>query len=205
MRYQGRITNWKDDQGFGFITPNGGGQQVFVHIKSFSNRQRRPIGNECVTYELTSDEKGRQRAEQVAFVSDSPTLPAQWRTHVLALPALLLIFVTASVSVGKLPFWVLGLYLVASLVTFLVYAWDKSAAKTDLWRTNESTLHVLALIGGWPGALLAQELLRHKSKKQSFRIIFWTTVVLNCIGLMWLFSPGASDALRSVLSGLNYR
>ena len=49
MRQQGKITKWKDDQGFGFITPDSGGEQVFVHIKSFSNRQRRPIGNEIVT------------------------------------------------------------------------------------------------------------------------------------------------------------
>lgn len=52
MRYQGKITNWKDDKGFGFITPNGGENQVFVHIKSFANRQRRPVGDEIVTYEL---------------------------------------------------------------------------------------------------------------------------------------------------------
>ncbi|MGA8260544.1 MAG: cold shock domain-containing protein [Arenicellales bacterium] len=49
MRYKGRIANWKDDRGFGFIAPNAGGQQVFVHIKSFANRQRRPAGNEAVT------------------------------------------------------------------------------------------------------------------------------------------------------------
>lgn len=41
MRYQGKITDWKDDKGFGFVTPNGGGPRVFVHIKSFSSRQRR--------------------------------------------------------------------------------------------------------------------------------------------------------------------
>jgi len=59
MRYQGRITTWKDDKGFDFITPNGGGEQVFLHINSFSNRERRPEGNELVTYELTVDGKVR--------------------------------------------------------------------------------------------------------------------------------------------------
>jgi uncharacterized membrane protein YsdA (DUF1294 family)/cold shock CspA family protein len=205
MRYQGQITKWKDDQGFGFITPDGGGKQVFVHIKSFSNRQRRPIGNEFVTYELNSDEQGRNRAEHVAFVDDTPAIPTQRRTTVLALPALFIAFVALSVFMGKLPFVVLGLYLAASLVTFLVYASDKSAAKRDQRRTSEGTLHVLALIGGWPGAFVAQGLLRHKSKKLSFRIVFWTTVVLNCIGLLWLFSPGGSDALHSLVGRLSYR
>jgi len=203
MRHQGKITKWKDDRGFGFITPNGGGEQVFVHVKSFSNRQRRPVGDEFVTYELISDGEGRKRAESVTFVGDNPTIPARSGTTVLALPALFLIFVAVSVFVGKLPFAVLGLYLIASLVTFLVYAGDKSAAELEQWRSNESTLHVLALIGGWPGAFVAQELLRHKSKKLSFRIVFWAIVVLNCIGLLWLFSPGGSDALRSVLGRLS--
>ena len=70
MRFQGKITNWKDEQGFGFIVPNGGGRQVFVHIRSFSNRRRRPVGNEIVTYELKTDAKGRAYAETVAFVGE---------------------------------------------------------------------------------------------------------------------------------------
>ena len=70
MRYQGRITAWKDDKGFGFVTPNGGGEQVFVHIKAFARADRRPIGNELVTYELRFDDRNRARAENVAFVDD---------------------------------------------------------------------------------------------------------------------------------------
>lgn len=68
MRYQGRITSWKDDQGFGFINMNGSSHQVFVHINAFKNRGRRPAGNEIVTYELEVDQKGRERAKNVAFV-----------------------------------------------------------------------------------------------------------------------------------------
>ena len=73
MRYKGRITDWKDDRGFGFITPSLGGAKVFVHIKSFSNRQRRPVGNELVTYEMTTDGKSRSQGVKVAFVDDIPT------------------------------------------------------------------------------------------------------------------------------------
>ena len=57
VRHKGQITNWNDDRGFGFITPAAGGEQVFVHIKSFVNRGRRPAGSDIVTYEVTRDRK----------------------------------------------------------------------------------------------------------------------------------------------------
>jgi len=201
MRYQGKITNWKDDKGFGFISPNGGGNQVFVHIKSFANRQRRPVGNEIVTYQLKNDTKGRSQAENIAFVGERAPSPisADRRNTSLILGATFLFFVAASALIGKLPFAVFWLYLVASAIAFLAYASDKSAARNDQWRTKESTLHLVALAGGWPGALAAQRLLRHKSKKQSFQIVFWATVVLNCSALAWLFSPSGAGMLRSFL------
>ena len=201
MRYQGKISNWKDDKGFGFINPNGGGNQVFVHIKSFANRQRRPVGDELVTYELKIDAKGRAQAENVAFVGErtpSNISPGRRNTP-LILAATFLVFVMASAFAGKLPFAVLWLYLFGSAIASLAYAFDKSAARNDRWRTQESTLHLFALIGGWPGALAAQRLLRHKSSKQSFQFVFWITVVLNCSALAWLFSSSGSEALRSLL------
>jgi len=204
MRYQGRISNWKDEKGFGFISPNGGGNQVFVHIKSFSNRQRRPVGDELVTYELKVDAKGRTQAEDVAFVGEraqSNTSPERRNTS-LVLAAVFIVIVSVSSLVGMLPFAVLWLYLFGSAVTFLAYAFDKSAAMNNRWRTQESTLHLFALIGGWPGALAAQKLLRHKSKKQSFQIVFWSTVILNCSALAWLLSPAGSEVLRGFLSAM---
>ncbi|WP_312409391.1 DUF1294 domain-containing protein [Comamonas sp.] len=82
-----------------------------------------------------------------------------------------------------------GWYLLASLVTFAWYAWDKAAARQGHWRTPEKHLWLLGLLGGWPGALLAQRWLRHKSSKQEFLQVFWLTVVLNLVGLCLLFSP----------------
>ncbi len=201
MRYQGKITNWKDDKGFGFISPNGGGSQVFVHIKSFANRQRRPVGNEIVTYDLKVDANGRAQAQRVAFVGErAPSnIPPERSNTSLIVAAGFLVFVAASVFVGKLPLAVLWLYLLGSVVAFLAYAFDKSAARRDKWRTQESTLHLFAVVGGWPGALAAQKLLRHKSKKQSFQIVFWVTVVLNCSALAWLWSAPGAGALRSFL------
>jgi len=200
IRHQGRITNWKDDKGFGFITPNGGGQQVFVHVKSFSNRQRRPVGNELVGYELNTDARGRAQAAKVAFVGERipSTSPSRPSSHRLWLAALFLVFVACSAFAGKLPLVVPGFYLATSVVTFVAYKLDKSAAENDSWRTKESTLHLFALIGGWPGALVAQRLLRHKTQKASFQLVFWSTVALNCGALGWLLSLPGAKVLRAI-------
>ncbi|NHQ87825.1 DUF1294 domain-containing protein [Iodobacter sp. HSC-16F04] len=87
---------------------------------------------------------------------------------------------------GNWPWWIAGGYLAVSIVAFIAYALDKSAARNDRWRTEERTLHLLALLGGWPGALLAQRVLRHKSKKTAFLRVFWATVLVNCAALVWV-------------------
>jgi uncharacterized membrane protein YsdA (DUF1294 family) len=73
-------------------------------------------------------------------------------------------------------------------VTFFIYWTDKHAAQHGRWRTKEDTLHLLALLGGWPGAWAAHQVLRHKSRKVAFRAMYWATVVLHCAALGgWLF------------------
>lgn len=81
-------------------------------------------------------------------------------------------------------YWAAAQYGGMSLVTFIVYAMDKAAARAGRWRTSEATLHLFALAGGWPGALMAQRWLRHKSSKRQFRVVFWATVWLNLAGLV---------------------
>lgn len=203
MRQQGRLTTWKDDKGFGFITPNAG-EPVFVHISSFANRQRRPVGNELLTFELMTDAKGRRQAADVAFVGDKPVAPSgPSRSCIPPLFALCFLgFVGVSVLAGRLPIAVLALYIVASLIAFAAYAIDKSAAQQNEWRTQESTLHLFALLGGWPGALAAQRLLRHKSAKTSFLVTFWFTVLLNCGALAWFLSPSGSRTIRHILGSV---
>lgn len=201
MRHQGRITTWKDDRGFGFITPNGGGEQVFVHINSFSSRQRRPETNELVTYELSVDGKGRTQAKAVAFIGELTAGPkALGRGHLPILFAVcFLAFVAGAVLAGWTHSAVLAFYIIASIVAFFAYAIDKSAAVRNQWRIRESTLHLFALLGGWPGALAAQRLLRHKSSKASFQATFWGTVVLNCGAFGWLLSHSGTEFLGSLL------
>lgn len=72
-----------------------------------------------------------------------------------------------------------GLVLTISTFTLLVYRSDKRRAEAGDWRIPESTLHLAALLGGWPGAFLAQRLYRHKTAKASFQFVFWTIVLLH--------------------------
>jgi len=87
-----------------------------------------------------------------------------------------------------MPTLILALYFFVSLFTFIMYYVDKTAAQYGYWRIPESTLHFLSLAGGWPGALIAQQKLRHKSKKQPFRDYFWVTVILNVTIFIWLLT-----------------
>ena len=122
------------------------------------------------------------------------------RARVLV-PIVFLVAVAGLCIAGRLPWVVLGTYGTFSAIAFGTYAYDKFSAKTGRWRTPERTLLTLGLFGGWPGALLAQQWLRHKSSKTSFQIVFWISVVANCIVLAWLViqAPERIEALvRSI-------
>ncbi|MEO5711575.1 MAG: DUF1294 domain-containing protein [Nocardioidaceae bacterium] len=88
-------------------------------------------------------------------------------------------------EMDELPVTLLAAYGLLSGLAFLMYGADKSAAEQGRWRTAESTLHTIALVGGWPGALVARRVFRHKTTKQPFRTIFWFTVIANCVALAW--------------------
>ena len=91
---------------------------------------------------------------------------------------------------------IISVYFIAGTITFILYALDKSSAKSNRWRIQEKTLHLCGLIGGWPGALLAQRLFRHKTQKTSFQIIFWITVVFNVGANGWLLLSSTVRDLR---------
>ena len=90
----------------------------------------------------------------------------------------------------NITYFIAGTYSVASLISFLVYGWDKRLAMQHgehVIRVPERTLHILGLIGGWPGSFIAQQWLRHKSKKRSFIAVLWLTVIVNCCAIWSLY------------------
>jgi len=204
VRTKGKIASWNDGKGYGFISPLAGGDRTFVHIKAFANRARRPVVGDVVTYSVSTDARGRPCAEEATIAgvpkTVKPRQPSGLLSHVLALGFLLV--VGGAVLVSAIPMPILLAYLVVSSATFAAYALDKMAAEKGNWRTSESTLHLLALVGGWPGALVAQSHLRHKTRKQPFRAVFWATVVLNCAAFAWLFTPEGSNAWRSIIAAV---
>lgn len=201
MKTKGKIVFWNDRKGYGFISPFEGGNQVFAHIKAFENQGRRPAAGDVVTFSRSTDARGRACAKGATIAGIPTTVKPKLSStlpNVIAVGFLLI--VVGAVFVSAIPLSILLFYLIVSAATFGAYALDKSAAKRGAWRTSESTLHILALVGGWPGALVAQRRLRHKSRKQPFRAVFWATVVINCAAFIWLFSPEGVKAWQLVFS-----
>ena len=118
-----------------------------------------------------------------------------------------------------IPLWCL----VMSLVAFIAYWIDKSAAVRGDWRIKESTLHMFELLGGWPGAFLAQRMLHHKNRKVSYQVEFFILTVIN-VGVLayigyrllfveahvvwapshimsWITSEGMSTSVRHEVQG----
>lgn len=203
MRFQGKITEWKDGQGFGFVTQNGDGKRLFLHIKSFSRRRRRPALHDSVTYAIAFDAKGRAYADQVSYVGDRSRSTHTARGSESALPlwfaALFAVSIVALTIAGMVRWTVPVFYAAVNLLLFIAYWRDKESARKAAQRTPEIHLHVLALIGGWSGALLAQRMFRHKSSKRSFQQTYWATVVFHCAGLIWLLTPYGA-AVRELLN-----
>lgn len=205
MRFEGFIRSWNEERAFGFIEPAQGGQEVFVHITAFPARSGRPPLNQRVSFKVELNRDGKKRAKKVALVSPARvirTRPRQRGTKwggasLFAVPAFVLLYLVVAMA-WRVPRVVAVGYLASSLVCFVAYAADKYAARAGGWRTRESTLLLLGLVGGWPGALLAQQFMRHKSVKASFRAAFWLTVAVNVSAFVLLSSPqtGAWHRLR---------
>ncbi|MDA1342367.1 MAG: cold shock and DUF1294 domain-containing protein [Proteobacteria bacterium] len=224
--YEGSIKLWKINKSFGFIQPNGGGKDVFVHIRDLKHSNYQPQIGDNVCFKIVADKDGEIRAYDAFIKGQEITRQqiktksfdnnqAQVREYRLGMLPILLIAMIPLVSSALLikqpnlgglwnlevvcntvfrllmhnaeschiytklhiptpaqkfiPFFV---YLFFSLVTFTVYAVDKIKTHRDEWRVSEKTLHLLELLGGWPGALIAQCTIRHKNKKHLFKSFF---------------------------------
>ena len=197
----GTIKDWNDGKGYGFIVPEKGGKNIFFHINNYSRRHKRPQKSLNVQYFVSSDKNGRPCAIDVSPIKGHKNNAYEIRQKLFSL------FLSGSFSLvlyglyftNKIPVLIVGVYAVASVFAFIMYAKDKHAAEYGKWRTTESTLHLLSVIGGWPGAKIAQSFLRHKSKKMSFKVTYWFTVCFNCGLLYWSATPEGSRWVHAIL------
>lgn len=118
---------------------------------------------------------------------------------VILWPVFFLSFIGVYTLITPMPVAVFVYFCGLSIVLFIMYGLDKAAAKNGNWRISESTLIFFALAGGWPGALFAQQYFRHKTRKKTFLRVFWFTVFLNCMGLMWLATPQGIEILGLIV------
>jgi uncharacterized membrane protein YsdA (DUF1294 family)/cold shock CspA family protein len=203
--HSGKLTRWKDDRGFGFIQPIDGSPEVFLHISELKDKTRRPQENDTIYYHRVVEADGKVRACN-AFIlgarntSSSPSASLRGNAKPRAtltsnFPLVEIMLLSILPLLGAVHFtWTtrnplpLVLYAVMSLVTYVLYADDKSRAKRKDWRTSEQTLHLCEFAGGWLGAFIAQRTLRHKSKKEIYQAVFWAIVAIHYIAwLFWLF------------------
>lgn len=177
QRRCGTIVEWNETRGFGFATYEGG-QRVFVHAKAFLVRERPPAVGDAIVFSLGADDQGRPRAERVEpLYPNARILGRQFVAWIalLVVPVLALRRLTLLIDA-----WLLfGAAGALSVLTYLLYWIDKRRAQAGAWRTPESTLHFFELIGGWPGAFLAQRHLRHKIRKVRYQVVFWFIVVAH--------------------------
>jgi len=129
---------------------------------------------------LAPDRDRRTATAERAGSSRDLSRPLPAAVSWFALVAFVVAFGIAVLTLG-LPWWMPALYLAMILIAFAAYGFDKAAAGRGARRVSEQTLITLGLVCGWPGALVAQQLFRHKTRKRSFRRTFWTSVVFNLL------------------------
>lgn len=203
--YKGKLVLWRDDKGFGFVRPETGEKDFFIHISAFKKgTNRRPQVGDTVHYQTATDVPEQRRishAEIEGAVYEKPGANLRKSQAVmhpfflktLASLPILLSFYQVWKTANPIP---LVSYIFMSALTILYYGVDKKHALMDRWRIPEFYLHCLEFMGGWPGALLAQKEFRHKTKKSHYQRIFWAIVIFHGIGwLAFLYFELSTDSL----------
>lgn len=193
----GIIDSWDDQKGFGFIAV-APGKKVFFHISAVRGSHR-PQQGEPVFFQLGTDKQGRTTATHVRSAElaiDNPHIRVQpqsrkkYRLSAQGIPwiKLLLLLMLPVMGAFNLTLqygasWTFPIYLITSLLSYYFYWDDKRRAQRNEWRITEANLQFWSLLGGWPGAFIAQQQFRHKTKKLSFQIVFWLIVIAH--QLLW--------------------
>ena len=169
----GTLVEWDDAKGFGWIENSD--RRIFAHIKDFRRNQGRPTAGAQMSYMLGVDAMGRSCAKNVTCLTVGGSIGFfSWLFLVLLLVIPLLAMLWLPIP------WLMsvGIMFAASMYSYKTYAYDKKQAINSGQRVPESFLHYTELLGGWPGAFLAQRKLRHKCSKSSYQFCFWFIVLL---------------------------
>ena len=207
--YQGRIINWNDEKGYGFIQLMPGHENLFFHISTFAYHHRRPAADTAVTVLAIPGNKGGWQASRVllrehehAIMEDSiydiaeHSQPKKLEGYTYAVLDILYFL---SLTLISAPLGITSAIL--SVLTVALYRHDKHAAERGGQRVPDTALHLASLLGGWPGALIARPLLRHKLNQKRFRGFFWASIVAN-FGILYLliaYLPPSSPIFNSYL------
>ncbi len=167
------IVEWDRQRGYGFLQV--GKQRVFLHRRDFVEHHKKPAVGDAVRFMLGKDAKGRTCATNAVHVNDGGRITV---LNVLMLVSLLVLPAIALQRRAADFRWVGGYVLVLGALAYGAYALDKRRARAKEWRLSEAGLHLLELLGGWPGAFLAQRRLRHKCSKGSYQVVFWLIVLV---------------------------
>ncbi|MBN8503512.1 MAG: DUF1294 domain-containing protein [Burkholderiales bacterium] len=204
---EGRVQQWDAAKGLGFVQSERGGERLLLRRADLTGRlrTRQPQHGEPVRF-LSLGQGAQRRAARVSTLLPPPTAvkpgikPVTRRTHaassrLLVVPAFALLLGLIHLN-WPLPRFVTVMYGALSMALFIVYGLDKWAARRGQSRVSEFALHALALLGGWPGALLGQHVFRHKVAQPRFLRITWAMVVLNISLLLVVCTPLLSPLFR---------
>jgi uncharacterized membrane protein YsdA (DUF1294 family)/cold shock CspA family protein len=184
---KGTLVMWNDPKGFGFVRPENSEDDYFIHITAFKKEMaRRPEIGDTVRFR-PADIAGKKRVsfaiiEGIDYEQPAPKpfslmpKPRSWAVNLLILTPLTLSAYLLWRAKNPIPFFS---YCVFSLLTLFIYGADKTHAATRRWRVPEIYLHVLELMGGWPGALMAQNAFRHKTRKSLYQVLFRGIIALH--------------------------
>ena len=197
MKKKGKIHHWNTSRGMGFIRSPKTGYDISFHLKDYRGSSL-PREGETVWFDEVTSSRTRPRAIEVSTASGNADVHSQRPRRYIgrksgARSFVLLLFLWVVLGVWgvwdtRLSLWVVAAMVVLNLLTVLAYAREPPAACSGRWRIPEIILHLLSLLGGWPGAGLAQTILRYRSRQPSFATLYWGSVALHFAVLLgWLF------------------
>lgn len=194
----GTIIRFNEERGFGFIAPEAGTGDLFFHVSAISGNRRNIAPGETIQFDLGVDKNGRIHATRVLRAPGR--LAGMGVSSAILTPLITILGLVVIVRLAGASWWVFAPYALMSIFSFGAYKADKDRSIQGQRRTPEAELHMLDLLGGWPGGMFARTRLRHKSRKLSFRLraaaiisihfVFWTVIAVRYpnlfgLGTLW--------------------